>query len=537
VVSLLLRCNVDQMRNKMTRSTTVLLAVILLCATVVPQYRGARPVSKKWGTGFRTISAADAKEILEVLAGPDFRGRSPRNADYAAAAGYTTSLLRSWGLKPAGDNGSYFQRFVTESVSVVPEATTLQSADGSVRLEFRKDFVLRAQEDFESTEKIAFLRVPTGADISALDLTEFFGRMVILRPGTATDNREAYRKLIDNWGAPGRARIITPATRPEALRSTPVSRVKGIPTASTDRFSAFTITNDAAKRLAEYCGAKGYLAETSDAVTVESCASELVLRSKVSVKDDISSFNVVATIEGSDPVLRNEYVAIGAHLDHFGQTERGVRWGADDNASGVTSALLIARAITRNPVKPKRSILIGLWAMEESGLLGSWNYVNRPSVPIEKTIAYLNMDQVGRDEEDPRYNEKAEANTTSVYLGSVKFNSEDLYQLLRGTNEYIRLMLKPDREDRTLRSDTASFFRKGVPTLKAFTGEHPDYHQETDTPNKINYIKLTNIAKWLYISTMELATRPERPRFHRTPFEPGTVSDATGVKAAKLVGK
>jgi hypothetical protein len=478
---------------------------------------------------------ADAKDILGVLAGPDFRGRSPRSADYAAAAGYAAALLRSWGLKPAGDNGSFFQRFVTESVTVVPESTVFESTDGALRFEFRKDFVLRAQADFESIEKMAFLRVPKGADIGKLDLTEFFGKVVILKPGTATDNREAYRKLIDNWGAPGRARIITPATRPEALRGGAITRVKGVPPATTEKFSGLALTIDAARRLAEYCGATSFLAEASDSVTLEPCGKELTLRAKVTLKDDISSFNVVATIEGSDPALRNEYVAIGAHLDHFGQTERGVRWGADDNASGVTAALLIARAITRNPVKPKRSVLIGLWAMEESGLLGSWNYVNRPWVPIDKTIAYLNMDQVGRDEEDPRFNEKAEANTTSVYLGSVKFNSADLFELLKKTNEYVNLRLKPDHEDRTLRSDTASFFRKGTPTLKAFTGEHPDYHQETDTLDKINYTKLTNIAKWLYLSTMELCTRPDRPRFEKTPFEPWAISDSPGGRVIKSV--
>jgi hypothetical protein len=137
-----------------------------------------------------------------------FRGRSPRSADYAAAAGYTTSLLRSWGLKPAGDDGSYFQRFMTESIAVIPEATSLESADGSLRLTFMKDFTLRAQEDFESTEKVAFLRLPKGADVSQLDLTEYFGRIVILSPEIATESREAYRRLIDNWSAPGRVRSV-----------------------------------------------------------------------------------------------------------------------------------------------------------------------------------------------------------------------------------------------------------------------------------------------------------------------------------------
>lgn len=518
------------MRKKLIRLTTALVAVVFSCSSLIAQYPGSKRVPQKWATGLKTINEDDARTLLGALAGPDFRGRSPRNADYAAAAGYVTSLLRLWGLKPAGDNGSYFQRFTTEIVTAIPEETTFESTDDKLRLEFMKDFSLRAYESFESSEQIAFLRVPKGADISQLDLSAYLGKVVALRPEIATENRDAYRLLVDKWGAQSRVRIVVPVARPELLRRGAVNRVKGVPSPTTDKFAALSLTAGAAQKMATFCGASNYIADNATVVTIETCPREFRLTSKVALRDDISSFNVVAKIEGSDSVLRDEYVAIGAHLDHFGATGQEVRWGADDNASGVTAAMLIARAIQQNRVRPRRSIIIGLWAMEESGLLGSWNYVSRPSAPIEKTVAYLNMDQVGRDEEDPRYREKAVENTTSVYLGSVKFNSDDLFQLLLRTNAFVNLRLKPDQEDRTLRSDTASFYRKGVPTLKAFTGEHPDYHRESDTAEKVNYLKLTNIAKWLYLTTMELTTQPERPRFEKMPFEPWTLDEAKGAK-------
>jgi len=193
-------------------------------------------------------------------------------------------------------------------------------------------------------------------------------------------------------------------------------------------------------------------------------------------------------------------------------------WGADDDGSGTTAVMLIARALMQNKVRPKRSIIIAFWCGEELGTLGSRNYVNHPTFPLEKVISYLNLDMVGRNEEDKRFNEKPENNTTSVYTGSVKFNSSDLYKLLYDTNAYVNLRLKDDHEDRILRTDTANFYNRGIPTLKTFAGEHLDYHKATDTVDKINFEKLTNVAKWIYLTTMELATNPVKPRFERKPF-------------------
>ncbi len=496
-----------------------MLTVVFLCSSASPQFPGARTVPPRWRQGFRTINVEDAREILGALAGPDFRGRSPRTTDYAAAAGYTAAFLRHWGLKPLGDQDSFFQRFWTETV--VPEGVSLAAMDASLQLEFMRDFSLRVYDQFETIERMAFLRAPAGTDISQLDLAGQTGNFVVVAAETLTENREAYRALVARWSP--RVRLVVPVARPDQLQNRAVVRVKGVPPATSEKFAGLSITAMAARKLAEHCGATAFLAPGATLATLEPCSHQFALQSRVAIKDDIQSFNVVAKIDGSDSSLRNECVVIGAHLDHFGATPRGVRWGADDNASGVTAALLIARAIRRNPVKPKRTVIIGLWAMEESGSLGSWAFVNRAPLPISETVAYLNMDQVGRNEEDPRFKETAEQNKTSVYLGSVKFNSEDLYQLLRSTNEYVNLRLKPDQEDRTLRSDTASFYRKSVPTLKAFTGEHPDYHRESDTADKINYVKLVNIAKWLYLTSMELGSQRGRPRFQKLQFEPWNI--------------
>jgi uncharacterized lipoprotein YbaY len=129
------------------------------------------------------------------------------------------------------------------------------------------------------------------------------------------------------------------------------------------------------------------------------------------------------------------------------------------------------------------------------------------------TVAYLNMDMVGRNSEFPRWNDVPEDNQSSIYISAAKFNSRDLYALLVGANKHVNLLLREDKEDRMMRSDTGNFIRAGVPTLKAFTGEHPDYHKVTDTPDKINYEKVANVAKWIYLSAQMLGSQQSRPKF------------------------
>jgi hypothetical protein len=106
--------------------------------------------------------------------------------------------------------------------------------------------------------------------------------------------------------------------------------------------------------------------------------------------------NVLAYIEGSDPNLKNELVVVGAHLDHNGRRGDYIFNGADDNGSGSVGVMNLARAFATNPEKPKRSVLFALWTGEEEGLLGSRYYVMNPAFPIEKTVAYFNMDMISR---------------------------------------------------------------------------------------------------------------------------------------------
>lgn len=510
-------------KNNFRFTRKILAAVLVLLIAVIfasAQYKDAKPVPAQWRKGFQSIKVEEAKNLLEFIAGPDFMGRSPSQPGFAAVAGFTASYFRQTGLKPAGTENSYLQRFNVTEVRVLPETAALKSADGTLSFEFGKEFIFRAPADFETNAQFVFVRIPKGADVSSLDLTALKGKIVIISTESVANNRDLFIKIIAPQSAAGNPLAVVSPVKPGApFTVAPIVRNKEVPVQPTDnKFNGLRMLEAAANIIAEDCGAKNYLAAETTQATIEPCQKDFVLRAKTSSKDLFETMNVVAKIEGSDPVLKNEAVFIAAHLDHLGVRNNAVFWGADDDGSGTTAVMLIAKALMENTVHPKRTIIIALWCGEELGVLGSRHYVNFPTFPLDKVISYLNLDMVGRNEEDKRFNEKPENNTTSVYTGSVKFNSEDLYKLLYETNAYVNLRLKDDHEDRVLRTDTANFYNRNIPTLKTFTGEHLDYHKATDTPDKINYEKLTNIAKWIYLTTMELSTNPVKPRYERKPF-------------------
>jgi hypothetical protein len=503
--------------------TAVISAAILfaVASVVQAQYKGAKPVPVKYRKGFQTINIPDAKNLLEFLAGPDFMGRSPLQPGFAAAAGFAASWFRQNGLKPAGTDNAFLQRFTMMEVRILPESAAFESSDGTLRFEFGKDFTFRAPADFDTKAQFVFVRIPKGADVSRLDTAALRGKIVVISPDTFANNRDVVLKLIGNNPATvGALVIVIPVRTGQPLGDqVPFQRNKGIPVQPTDnKFVGLRMLEAVGNKIAESCGAKNYLAAETTQASFESCNNDLVFRAKTASRDLYETVNVVAKIEGSDPVLKNEAVFIGAHLDHLGVRNGAVFNGADDDGSGTTGVMLIARALMQNTVRPKRTVVLALWSGEELGVLGSLNYVNHPTFPLDHVISYLNMDMIGRNEEDKRFNEKPENNTNSVYTGSVKFNSDDLYKLLYATNTYVGLRLKDDHEDRILRTDTANFYNRGIPTLKTFTGEHLDYHKATDTVDKINFEKLTNVAKWIYLTVMELSTNPIKPRYERKPF-------------------
>ncbi len=226
--------------------------------------------------------------------------------------------------------------------------------------------------------------------------------------------------------------------------------------------------------------------------------------------------NVMGFIEGSDPVLKEEIVVVSAHYDHLGKKGDQIYHGADDDGSGTSSVLEIAQAMSEAKKQgkgPRRSVLCMLVTGEEKGLLGSKYYVTYPVFPIEKTVADVNIDMVGRVDE--KY-EKA-GNPNYIYVIGADKLSQDLHNINEKMNEtFTKLTLDYTYNDENdpnryyYRSDHYNFAEHGIPAIFYFNGTHEDYHRPTDTIDKINFEKMTKIVKLAFYTASEIANRDER---------------------------
>lgn len=228
--------------------------------------------------------------------------------------------------------------------------------------------------------------------------------------------------------------------------------------------------------------------------------------------------NILGIIEGSDK--KDEYVFVTAHYDHLGRMNDSIiKYGADDNASGTSAVLEIARAFSEAKKEgkgPRRSIVFMLATCEEKGLWGSQHYSENPVFPLSQTVVDLNIDMVGRTGTDFQY-DKDSVNYV-LTIGDDSISTE-----LRAISEQINekyMQMKIDRTDPAsyyTRSDHYNFAKHGIPVIFYTNGTHPDYHMPTDTPDKINYELLQKRAQLVFYTAWELANREERVKVNRKP--------------------
>lgn len=227
----------------------------------------------------------------------------------------------------------------------------------------------------------------------------------------------------------------------------------------------------------------------------------------------IPSRNVVGMIEGES----KEIIVIGAHYDHMGGNFPGreIYYGADDNASGTTAVLAIAEALSMasKHKKPQRSFLIGLWGAEEHGLLGSEYFVRHlpPEIQLNDIVTVINLDMVGRNADNELFCIMAPKKLDYSKV------SPELYTLTQTLAKQFGFTLTYTNDGFTA-SDQASFFgaspaNKRIPIIFYFSGFHPDYHEITDTYDKINYPKLTRIAQMAFTAAWNVSEMNGRPTY------------------------
>lgn len=249
--------------------------------------------------------------------------------------------------------------------------------------------------------------------------------------------------------------------------------------------------------------------------TITKTAKRKILIATKNNEKIITGKNVLGYIEGTDPLLKNEIIIITAHYDHIGIIDGKVHNGADDNASGTAGLLEIAAAFQlakKLGLEFKRSILCMPVSAEEKGLLGSYYYAEKPEYPLSQTITNLNMDMVGRPDENHPGNENY------IYIiGSDKLSS-DLHNTSEFANsKYVNMELdytynEPGDPNRFYyRSDHYNFAKNSIPSIFYFSGLNEDYHKHTDTMEKLSYKKIESLTKLIFYTAWELSNAEKRP--------------------------
>lgn len=239
--------------------------------------------------------------------------------------------------------------------------------------------------------------------------------------------------------------------------------------------------------------------------------TSLILRVFMKNRKSLKVNNVVGVIKGNDEALKKEAVIVGAHYDHLGKKKSGkIYYGADDNASGVSALLSLVKAFSKNPVPPERSIIFVAFAAEEKGAIGSTYLSSHLPIPKEDVSVMINMDELGRNNSDEEEN-------SNMAIAFMSGQSPELKEIIKKSNEHTGLDIRyyPSLKFHTS-SDQAPFHNRDIPIIFFFSGFHSDYHQPSDTPDKINYHKLEKLTKLIYLTVWNLANRSEKVLFDKT---------------------
>lgn len=256
-----------------------------------------------------------------------------------------------------------------------------------------------------------------------------------------------------------------------------------------------------------------------------SCGALAGTRATLRIAGTIASVpgrNVIGVLEGSDSRLRDEAVIIGAHYDHLGSSDAKIYPGADDNASGVSALLTIARVMAASPHRPKRTIVFAAWTGEEAAHFGSRHYVRHPLWPLRRTTAYLNLDMIGHPwttkEITQLVNDSGLADG-KTFLADVRAEdfiepgvaeqaAPDLAPVLAQAGSVTGLTLHVDRTSgRHGGSDYRSFALRGIPFIRFFGNFFPDYHKPGDTPERLDPAQMTRVARLACATLFMLADR------------------------------
>ncbi|WP_051978766.1 M28 family peptidase [Edaphobacter aggregans] len=512
-----------------------------LCILLLTVSLSAQTTGKSAAEAASLIQPADLKADIFFLASDDLAGRNIGSREDRIATGYIAAEFMRLGLKPMGDDGTFFQNLDVVTGNLDAEHTSLIATVGGTEHHYKlnQDFQWAHQSlrPTQSCGQVVFagygISAPEFAydDLAGVDLKGKVA-LVFLREPQANDPASKFLGMLDSYHAfywqkieelrkHGAAGVLVVQDRvPRDVKPIPASspRPSGGPSYALAGemwdIPVFLVKRNVADQLLAPSGktADGLQAEIDRSAQPNSFAvpqSSACLTKSFTALETHKGRNVIAMLEGSDPKLKAQTIIVMAHHDHMGTADGHIYHGADDNASGIAGVLGVARAMVKGNVRPKRSVLFIAYDGEERIFLGSYFYVTHPAVPLSQTVATLNLDMIGRDEDDPNWPTPADRNVNMVNVLGTRYNPA-LRGIIDRQNaaEGLKLDYKMDRIDPDSlwsRSDHFWFAALHIPQAEFQTGLHPDYHTENDTWQKINYPKTTKIVRLVFLSVADLA--------------------------------
>lgn len=463
------------------------------------------PVQVKYAN---TITAADLTKNLTYLASDEMKGRDTGSEEQKIAAEYISNFYKNLGLT-GPVNGGYLQQ--VELVSSSFEEVNLKV--GKNKLVNNEDFVFTGDGDMKKAAKseLVFLGLVSDENLAKVDVKD---KLVGIWAVGQRSN-DLVKKVMDAGAAgivivsmEGQSNFDRIANRYKSLAGR--GRI-GFPK-ETEQRPIFMVSSEKMGELFNTPVEELKEAAKSNPESIKSQKASYQIEKNIV---PVESSNILAFLEGTDK--KDEIVVISSHYDHVGVSSTGeVFNGADDDGSGTVTVMEIAEAFAtaaKDGNGPRRSILFLNVTGEEKGLLGSEYYSDHPVFPLENTIVDFNVDMVGRID----YEYQDSTNTDFVYVIGSDMLSTDLKKILEYNNiTYSNLILdyRYDAEDDPnrfyYRSDHYNFAKHNIPIAFFFNGVHDDYHQVTDTVDKIEFPLMEKRARLIFHTAWDVANREKR---------------------------
>lgn len=444
-------------------------------------------VPDEWIAPLSKITEQSVQATVSFLAADEMAGRDTPSRELNIAAAYVAARLSAAGLSGGGDNQTYFQK---------TNVATVQMPESGI------DF-LTSPSDTTGSEALQHFGLLSG---DASDFS-YHGPLTFVKPDEISNgefNGPVYLDIEEYQDAPGSFAQLARATANLKRRGATAIL---IPTEASGPLVDRARLNRSPKLVQTRGGMAGPSLLVSPINNEDRQLAVSLQIPKIS-GGQAEVRNVIGVLEGSDPELSHEAIIFSAHLDHIGQSESGIYNGADDNATGVTAVITLAEAFAALEPRPKRTLIFMTFWGEERGLLGSRYYVNHPTWPLDKIVANVNIEMIGRPEAGAR--EK---------MWMTGWQHSDLGELINQSSQQIGVTTFEHLQFSGMlyrASDNYSFVEKGVIAHSFSAGSlHSDYHQVTDIWEKLDLSHMTKVIQGLFIGCLPLANGEVTPQKRR----------------------